>query len=119
MTDDFIKHDGSKNPLRLLPTVALERVGEVLDFGAKKYDAHNWRKVDKRSRYYGAVLRHLLAWNRGENQDPETGLRHLAHAACSLLFLLEAEELGYGTDDRPTMSTKEPAPSKTEREKHA
>lgn len=112
--NDFIKHDGSKNPLHLLPTVALERIGEVLDAGQKKYAPNNWRKIDKRSRYYSAALRHLFAWNRGEDKDPETSLKHLAHAACSLLFLLEAEELGLGEDDRPT--SKKQVPSKEKRE---
>jgi hypothetical protein len=97
----FVKHDGEKNPLHLLPTVALEKVGEVLAFGARKYASHNWRLVDLRSRYYAATLRHLFAWWRGDDVDPETGLPHLAGAACSLLFLLEAELVGLGADDRP------------------
>jgi hypothetical protein len=33
----------------------------------------------------------MLAWNDGESVDPETGISHLAHAACNLLFLLDYE----------------------------
>lgn len=98
---EFVKLDAGKNPLHLLPTVAVEKVGEVLAFGANKYAEHGWRKVDKRSRYYAAILRHAFAWWRGETTDPESGLPHLAHLACSALFLLESELSGLGEDDRP------------------
>lgn len=98
---EFVKHDGDKPRPGLLPTVALLSVSHVLAFGAKKYKEHGWRGIDRRSRYYEAVLRHLLAWNNGEDDDDESGLPHLAHAACSLLFLLEASVTGLGVDDRP------------------
>lgn len=97
---DFVKHDGDKPLADLLPPVALLSVAKVLTFGAKKYKAHGWRTVDKRSRYAAAIQRHLLAWQSGETTDPESGLPHLAHLACSALFLLEAELLGLGEDDR-------------------
>jgi hypothetical protein len=38
-----------------------------------------------------AALRHLIRWWRGEKIDPDSGLPHLAHAACSIFFLLEKE----------------------------
>ena len=40
------KYDGEKPQLYLLPPKSITEVGKVLTFGAKKYDAHNWRKVD-------------------------------------------------------------------------
>jgi hypothetical protein len=53
------------------------------------------------SRPESAGYRHLTAWSMGENTDPETGLSHLAHAACNMLFLLAYEIRGIGNDDRP------------------
>jgi hypothetical protein len=100
---EFVKYDKEKNPLHLLPTVALEKVGEVLAFGARKYAPNGWRNVDKRSRYFSALLRHAFQWWRGEVTDSETGLPHLSHLACCALFLSESELLGYGEDDRPTI----------------
>ncbi len=97
---DFVKADAQKRPLDLLPFVAVEEVAEVLAYGARKYAPNNWRKVDKRSRYFAAALRHLFAYAKGEDRDPESGLRHLAHAACSVLFLLEADVSNLGEDDR-------------------
>jgi hypothetical protein len=42
----------------------------------------------------------MFAWWRGEDTDPETGLSHLAHAGCCLMFLMEYQRNSWGTDDR-------------------
>lgn len=84
-----VKHDIGKNPLDLLPFGALEDVGRVLEFGAKKYSAWNWSKGMVYSRLIAASLRHIFAFAKGENNDPETGISHIAHALCCLLFLQE------------------------------
>ena len=51
-------------------------------------------------RYFAAMCRHVFAWWGGEDADPETGYSHLAHAGCCLLFLMEYQRNGWGTDDR-------------------
>jgi hypothetical protein len=62
----------------------------VLEYGARKYAPDNWRKVDNpEARYLAAALRHINAWRRGEKRDQESGLSHLAHAATSLMFIME------------------------------
>lgn len=94
----FVKADLGKPRMELLPPVALERISEVLTFGAKKYAPGNWRKVDDRMRYAGAALRHIFARLKGEIVDPESGLPHLAHAGCCILFWCEADELNLGID---------------------
>lgn len=94
------KHDAGKVPVGLLPWPALKEIAKVLDFGRKKYSAHNWRGGFLWSRLYDACQRHLWAWNEGEDKDPETGLTHLAHAGCCIMFLLTHELLGLGEDDR-------------------
>ena len=86
------KYDSDKPQLYLLPPKTLYEVGKVLTFGAEKYDPHNWRKVDDlQNRYSSAAMRHILAHIDGENLDEETGLSHLAHAICCLMFKLEDE----------------------------
>jgi hypothetical protein len=90
----------SKPRLELLPGAALEQIAEVLTFGANKYGAHNWCRGARWGRYFAALLRHLFAWWRGEDLDPETGMSHLAHAGCCLLFLMEYQRNSWGTDDR-------------------
>ena len=88
------KHDASKPRYSLLPTGSVERVIDVLEFGATKYAPNNWQHVsDARTRYYDATMRHLSAWWQGEKYDAESGLHHLAHAACCILFLLWFERV--------------------------
>lgn len=88
-----VKYDGDKTRYELLPPHALKHVADVLTFGAKKYpQADNWKRVPNLTeRYTGAAMRHMEAFRRGERLDPETGLPHLAHAMCCLLFILEHE----------------------------
>lgn len=89
---DGKKYDGEKPRMYLLPPKALTEVAKVLTFGANKYDEDNWKKLDNlQNRYTGAALRHIFAHMDGEELDPETGLDHLAHALCCLLFKLEAK----------------------------
>jgi len=94
------KHDQEKPRTDLLPSAPLIEIAKVFTFGAKKYDAHNWRGGLQQSRLIGAALRHLLAYNDGEDLDPETGLPHLAHLGCCTLFMLEQHLKGTGEDDR-------------------
>jgi Domain of unknown function (DUF5664) len=100
-----VKADAGKPRWDLLPPVALEEVSKVLEFGARKYAPDNWRKVKGwRWRYARAAIGHIFAFLRGERVDPESGLPHLAHAACSVLFVLELDLHGeppaWGGDGR-------------------
>ena len=97
---EALKFDAEKPPIGLISRVALEEEAKVLDFGARKYDKHNWRNGFEWSRLYDAALRHVLAFADGEDVDRETGLSHLAHARCCLAFLIEHVEYGLGVDDR-------------------
>ena len=106
MEHEFKKQDHGKPAMHLLPGKPLQEIAKVLTFGAKKYSAHNWRPGTEWSRYYSAMQRHLTDWNDNAGADPETGLSHLAHAGCCLLFLLEYELKGVGNDDRYKETTK-------------
>lgn len=95
-----IKHDADKVDFALVPVHPHTEVARVWTFGKKKYDAWNWKKGFIWSRPYAAALRHIYAWARGESNDPETGMPHLAHAICCLMMLIEFEHKGIGEDDR-------------------
>lgn len=83
------KNDATKPRWSLLPLGSVHQIVRVLDFGARKYAPDNWQRVPHaRQRYYDALQRHVEAWWRGERTDPESGLHHLAHAGCCVLFLL-------------------------------
>ena len=87
------KHDSGKPLMGAVPPNALMAVAKVLTFGAEKYGRDNWRLVENaKTRYLDAALRHINAHQRGELADPESGESHLAHAVCSLMFMLELQE---------------------------
>ena len=87
------KHDGDKLMWDLLPLKPIEGVVEVLTHGASKYGAESWRTVaDGKNRYYAAAMRHIIAYRKGELVDKDSGLPHLAHAICNLVFLSELHQ---------------------------
>lgn len=95
-----VKFDADKPRFSLLPIKQLWDIINVLEFGAKKYAVGNWKKVpDARTRYFDAAQRHIASWWKGEKTDPETGLPHLAHAACCILFLMWVDDHATSQDD--------------------
>lgn len=82
-----VKHDAGKLDWTLLPWSELEQVVRVLQYGAAKYSPNNWKYVSWQ-RYASAAIRHIVSRFKGEIRDPETGLPHLAHAVCCLIFLM-------------------------------
>jgi hypothetical protein len=91
LMEEGTKFDEGKLPLDLWSPYAIEETARVLAFGAIKYEPHNWAKGISYRRVFGALLRHLWAFWRGEEYDDEWGLHHLAHAMCCLMFLLHYE----------------------------
>jgi len=94
------KFDSEKIRVDLLPVEALEDIAAVLTFGANKYGSNNWRNGLAYTRLLGALLRHVFAFMRGQDRDPESGLPHLAHAGCCILFLLWMIQYKPSMDDR-------------------
>lgn len=95
-----LKADTGKIPVHLFPPEAVFEISKVLAFGAQKYAEHNWRKGMNWSRLIRAALGHLLWWSIGEDKDPESGLSHLSHAGCCIVFLITYEAKSLGSDDR-------------------
>ncbi|MFA6336189.1 MAG: dATP/dGTP diphosphohydrolase domain-containing protein [Bacteroidales bacterium] len=83
------KDDLDKLKWDLLPMDVIEDVVKVLTYGAKKYSDDNWKLIDNPiNRYYSAMMRHLIDWKvYNEQNDKESGLPHLAHALCCLVFI--------------------------------
>jgi hypothetical protein len=82
------KYDGTKLRWDLLPLDTIEDVVKVLTFGANKYGANNWKEVNNaKERYFAALMRHIVAWRLDEKTDSESGISHIAHAICNLIFL--------------------------------
>lgn len=85
---------GSLDPQSLL------RVAEVAGFGEEKYARLNYLNGYAWSLSFDAMQRHMLAFWSGQNNDDESGLPHLAHAAWHCLAMLAFLERGLGEDDR-------------------
>lgn len=94
------KHDNGKADLSIVPLVGLEAESRALMFGEKKYGRYNYTQGFEASRLVAACLRHVLAWQDGQNTDPESGLHHLGHARACLSMILHCEQLGTLTDNR-------------------
>lgn len=94
----------AKPSLSKVPPVGMLEVGRVMEVGAQKYGPMNWRDKDvSTSTYYDAAMRHLFQWWDGCDNDSETDVSHLAHAAACLLIMLDAKAVGKLKDDRPRM----------------
>jgi hypothetical protein len=87
------KLDAGKTRLGLVLggfALALEQVGAVGTFGAKKYTPNGWVSVPNGiERYTDAMYRHMLKEAQGELIDPDTELFHAAHAAWNALARLD------------------------------
>ena len=85
------KADQGKVRPTLVPASLVWAVAKIREYGCAKYGSpDNWKKVEPQ-RYRDALYRHLLAYFSGEQNDPESGLPHLHHAACNIAFLIELE----------------------------
>ena len=95
---------GTKKPslLSCVPASALIIEGQVMALGRHKYGPFNWRDNSvAASVYIDAAIRHLLAWNSGQDDDPESGVSHLGHVRACMGILIDAVETGNLVDDRP------------------
>ena len=91
----------SKAPFFGIPWTAVIEMGTVMDGGAYKYGAYNYR--DSRistTTYHDAILRHFMLWADGENTDPESKASHLAHIMACCALMIDARETDMLEDDR-------------------
>jgi hypothetical protein len=91
-----------KVPLHLNPPAALAYMALGFGDGAVKYGSFNWRQGSVEAQtYIGAALRHLLAWQDGQELADDSELPHLAHALACLAILVDAQTGGFLIDNRP------------------
>lgn len=91
-----------KTSMSCVPAPVLMELANAMLEGARKYGRHNYRAIGVCSSvYYDAAMRHLMSWWEGQDIDPDSGNRHLAHAIACLVVLRDSEMFGNLTDDRP------------------
>lgn len=93
---DAVRYNKDKLRVDLIPTEFIEEVAKVFTFGAKKYSPNNWKGFNEsqQKEIIGSLLRHILEYQKGNKFDDESGLHHLAHAACNISFILYFENQG-------------------------
>jgi hypothetical protein len=96
------RFNAGKPTFELVPLIAFEDCARVFDYGRKKYAEWNWAKGMPWSAPLGCLLRHMSAWQAGENNDAESGLPHLAHAMANLVMLSTYARTYPQGDDRTT-----------------
>jgi len=84
----------------MIPVEPMAEVARVFGYGASKYAPGNFLKGYPFSWTLDALQRHLEAFKRGEDKDPESGLHHLSHLTFHALALMEFQHRNVGTDDR-------------------
>jgi hypothetical protein len=96
-------HGKIKQSYSFVPGSALLAVAQVMEGGAKKYGAYNWRDngVDATT-YFDAIMRHLIAWyHDSDDADHESGSHPLAHVMACCALVLDTFNEGKLHDNRP------------------
>lgn len=100
MNSGGVKNDAGKPAMQFLTREFLEGTAMAQGFGAAKYGDWNFTKGIQYTRLQAAIMRHLTAFASRENNDPESGLSHLAHAAAGLNMLMWMVNNRSDLDDR-------------------
>ena len=100
------RYNDGKPEWSLVDFKSLEPMVKVLMFGAQKYDRHNWKKGLKITSTLDSLYRHINAFTSGETFDGESGLPHLGHAMCNILFIQYYLNNKPELDDREICDTK-------------
>lgn len=91
INQDF-KYDSGKLLVNLVDPNYIEDIAKVLTYGAEKYQPNSWQNLaNAEDRYKNALLRHTLAYLKGELIDEESELTHLSHMATNIMFLSHFE----------------------------
>jgi len=83
-----LRYNSGKPDYSLIPMAAMKEAAHVLEYGATKYAVDNWMKPTNWRVSYACLMRHMSAWQSGEDLDPESGRNHLGHAMCNILQML-------------------------------
>lgn len=90
-----------KAPMNATPNTALIELNAVMGGGAHKYGLFNFRDSDiDAMTYIGAIRRHFMLWEDGQDTDEESGRSHLAHIMACCALALDAQHTGKLVDNR-------------------
>lgn len=96
-----LRYNEGKLRYDLFEPHAMEELAKVFTKGAQKYAPRNWEKGMTWSSVLASLERHKEAFKKGEDNDQETGLLHMAHVAWNALALVSYYSIYPQGDDRP------------------
>ena len=99
--EEGLRFNTGKTRHDLVPAFAQEQYAKVLTKGSEKYADRNWELGMDWTSVLASMKRHMLAFEKGEDFDPETGLLHTAHIMCNAAFLTEYYKIYPQGDNRP------------------
>ena len=86
-TDKSLRFNEGKIQTKEIDPAFILGIGAVLTKSRVKYESYNWAKPTDWSVPYESLIRHLLAFQSGEDLDPEDGCHHLLKVAVNVMFL--------------------------------
>jgi len=93
----------------LFSPFALERVGDWLALGAKKYSERNWEKGMPFSRVTASLVRHVVRWQQGDwSEDHLAAICFNAQALMHYQAMIQRGVLPRALDDMPIYSAPQP-----------
>lgn len=100
-SEGAVKADQSKPRYDLMMPEATDMLARVFAYGVQKYGMErNCELGFAYGRLFAAACRHMWAFWRGQENDPESGLPHLAHAEWNIHMLLTQTIRKTGKDTR-------------------
>lgn len=86
-----MKPGENKVLLQLIDPFFIDGLGQVLTYGAKKYQTGpGWKNLENPIfETEGSVMRHWNEYKKGNFYDDESGLPHLYHCASQLMILMQ------------------------------
>lgn len=80
------RYNKGKLKWSLIDFDCLEPLVEVLEFGANKYSANNWKKGLDKDEILESAFRHLKDLMKNKKLDDESRLKHTGHIMANIMF---------------------------------
>ena len=81
------RYNAGKPRFDLIPLQALVNAAKVFEFGEGKYGRNNWTRGMEWSKMIASLVRHIAAFQAGEDMDMESGHSHVGAILCNAIML--------------------------------
>jgi hypothetical protein len=103
-----LRYNTGKAKWSLIDFESLEGMVRVMEYGANKYAAHNWKKGMSHTEISECLMRHLFSYLACDDFDVESKQHHIDHVLANAMFLKYNIKHHPHLDDRYKESFKTP-----------